>query len=220
MKVLVIGSNGKMGNLMCKTLEKYNISHLGIDINTRNIAVNFKADIIVDFSLPNALNDNLTLAKQLNCGIVIATTNHSVENQELIEAHSKNLPVFISPNFSLQFNTLIELIKHLSPLKNNVFVVAETHHKHKKDAPSGSAKLMLSTLEQMGILAHCTAFRVGEIVGEHSLKIYSPSEVLEIKHTALSRQTFCDGALSACRFLLKQKNGLFTMGDLILNDNM
>lgn len=219
MNVLVIGSSGKMGKLLCSTLKNLTIEHFGIDRTSREIPLSFKPTVIVDFSACEALKLNLDLAKKYKCPLIIATTGHSEENIKLIETESREIPIFISANFSLQFNVLLEMLQSVQVLNKDKVIIEETHHKYKKDAPSGSAKMLKTALEHMGIDAEVLSIRAGNIIGEHSVKFFAENEVLEIKHTALSRQVFCDAVVEVCNFMKNKKAGLYTMKDLLKYDN-
>ena len=219
MNVLLIGSKGKMGQMMANLLTKKNINFLGIDIDNRSEADNFPADVIIDFSSSNCLKDNLEIAVKKNIPIVIATTNHTEQNFKLINHFKDIIPIFMSSNFSLMFNVLLNIIDRLKLLNNCDFIVSDTHHKHKKDSPSGSCKDIIGKLEQIGVSPTVNSYRVGEIVGIHEIKIFSDYENLEIKHSVSNREVFCEGAFNACQFILTKKNGLFSMQDLIKNKN-
>ena len=212
MKILLIGSKGKMGQEMSKLLLQKNIQFFGIDQNDK-VDKKFCPDVILDFSCQSALQQNLDLAKFYKVPIVIATTNHTKQNVSIIKQHSKTLPVFMSSNFSVLFNVMLKMCKNLGG--NFEYVLTETHHKTKKDIPSGSAKMLIQNLKKNNISPKVVCHRVSDVVGEHELKIYSPNEILNICHTAFSRQVFCIGAKLACEFILKKNKGLFGMEDLI-----
>lgn len=215
MKVLLIGSNGKMGQKMQSLLSKFGHIFLGIDKGNRNDAKLFDADVAIDFSSSECLEENLLLAKEKHIPIVIATTNHSANNLQMIENYKNQIPIFLSANFSLMFQVLLEILDKLKPLSFCDFVVQDTHHKHKKDAPSGSCKEIIKKLEEIDVHPQISSFRVGEIVGIHDVKIFSENECLQISHQVFDREVFCQGALKAAEFLIDKKNGLFTMKDLI-----
>ena len=218
--IAIIGANGRMGTQMQQYLTKMNKSFVCIDIENRNN--NFSdIDGIIDFSSPIALKSNLIMAKQLKVPIVIGTTNHNNSNLLEIEKFSKNIPIFIDSNFSLQFNVLLKMLKSLSSLNNNEFLLQEIHHKNKKDSPSGSAKKMINKLNLIGVQPNVNVIRIADVVGEHSLKIYGQSEVLEIKHIAKSREIFCEGAVKALEFIKTKQKGLYNMEDLLnYNDSL
>ncbi|MBO5884366.1 MAG: NAD-binding protein, partial [Clostridia bacterium] len=139
MKIILIGSNGRMGKTMQEYLREKNIEFVAIDKNNRQELKNKTADIIVDFSTSEALAQNLEVAASKNIPIVVATTNHSLQNFNLFKVYKKRLAIFYSPNMSIQFNLIAEFIKKLKVLNDCDFVITETHHKQKKDKPSGSA---------------------------------------------------------------------------------
>ena len=215
MKILLIGCNGKMGQNMSTFLRKNEIEFFGIDRENRDDAILFSPDVILDFSSSVCLEDNLNLARQKACPIVVATTNHNEKNLKLIEEFKDEFPIFLASNFSILFNLMLKMLKNIKKDEKFDIIVEETHHKHKKDAPSGSCKEIIKILGEKGFSPEVCAFRAGEIIGEHSVKIIFNSEELQIKHTALNRQVFCEGALKACEFIVAKRSGLYSMGDLI-----
>lgn len=215
MRVLLVGDKGKMGQNMSQLLMKKGVEFLGIDRENRDDALAFSPDVILDFSSSACLKDNLNLARTKNCPIVVATTNHDENNLKLIEDFKNELPIFLSSNFSILFNLMLKMLKNIKKDENLDIIVEETHHRYKKDAPSGSCKEILKILNEKGFSPQVCAFRVGEIVGEHSVKIILNNESLHLAHTALNRQVFCEGALKACEFILSKKSGLYFMSDLV-----
>ncbi len=218
MKILLIGANGIMGKKMQEYLKTQNCDFFALDKENIQEYKNCDTDIILDFSSCYALEQNLKIAKEKNLPIVVGTTNHSEDNYKLINAYKNHLPIFISSNFSLGFNVMLEMLKNLQRLKDYQFVILEKHHKNKKDSPSGSAKTIQKNLKQNDINSSIISLRVGEVVGEHSLQIYGENEILEIKHTAQNKILFCEGAYKVCEFMLNKKNGLYSMEDMLKSD--
>ena len=212
MKVLLVGSKGKMGQEMSKLLLQKNIQFFGIDKNDK-VSKKFCPDVILDFSCQSALRQNLDLASFYKVPIVIATTNHTRQNLTIMKQHSKSLPVFMSANFSVLFNLMLKISKLLGG--DFEYVLTEMHHKTKKDKPSGSAKMLIKNLKKNDVIPKVVCHRVSNIVGTHELKIFAPNEQLSICHTAFSRQVFCSGALLACEYITKKENGFFSMEDLL-----
>lgn len=215
MKVLILGASGKMGQEMTKYLEMKDEKVVCVDKHNRELLNNTKVDIIVDFSTIYALGENLEYAQKNNTPIVIATTGHTKENLQKIKQVSKSIPVFLSSNFSLMFNVLNRLLRNIRLLKNCDFAIEEMHHKQKKDSPSGSAKMLVKTLNNQDITPQVVSLRLGNVVGEHKVHIVGDYESLTISHSAKNRQVFCQGAYTACKFLLTKKSGLFDMENLI-----
>ena len=197
---------------MSKLLMQKNIFFFGID-KQEKVDENFLPDVILDFSCAEALEKNLELSKKYGCPIVIATTNHNKDNIKDIKHHSKNYPVFLSANFSVLFNLMLKISKKLS--NNFEYILTETHHKNKKDIPSGSAKMLIKNLHKNKIKPRVVCNRTSDVVGIHELKIFAPNESLVLCHTATSRQVFCQGALLACQFVIKKSSGLFGMEDML-----
>lgn len=214
MNILLMGSNGKMGKQMQLFLKEKGCNFLAIDKHNLNMISGYKADVVVDFSLAQALEQNLKIAKRKKIPIVIGTTNHNKQNLQLINEYKKCIPIFLSSNFSEFFNILLSLINNLKLIKSNQFVVTEKHHKQKQDKPSGSAKQIIKKLNLINIKPRVVCYRVGNIVGEHSIGIYGDNETLLLKHSALNRQVFCSGAYKACEFILNKPNGLYGMENL------
>lgn len=211
MKILIFGANGKMGQEMQKYLSKIGEDFVCIDKNNRNLLSSQKADMIIDFSSKDALKDNLLYAQNSKTPIVIATTGHTKENLASIKKASKNIAILLSSNFSLMFNFLNVILKNVKMFSSCDFVLQEMHHKHKKDSPSGSAKMLIKTLKIQNIRPKVVSFRLGNFVGEHKVQIVDDYENLTFSHSVLSRQVFCHGGYIACKFLKDKNSGLYSM---------
>ena len=190
-------------------------------------------DIIIDFSAPEATRQLLPFAKEFNIPIVIATTGLSDYDIQAIIGVSNHIPVFQSANMSVEVCLIKNILASIAPkLRDSDIEISETHHNRKKDAPSGTAKMFADAIvDSLGeSKAKCiygrtgkrekgeigiSALRGGNIVGEHSIFFFGQYETLEIKHSALSRDLFAEGALKASEFLLKQGPGFYNMDDMI-----
>lgn len=215
MKILLIGSNGRMGKQMQSYMKQKNIDFWAVDKSNFDTALNCDFDILVDFSTAEAVKQNLNLALKKCKPILIATTNHNAENEHMITCASKQIAVAVCPNLSIGIATVYKMIEQFKPVANYDFVVNEIHHKNKKDSPSGTAKQIVEILKQNGITPAVNAVRAANIVGTHRISAYGENEILEIKHTALSRDCFCDGAILVCQKLLKKPAGLYYIKDLL-----
>lgn len=214
MKVLIIGCQGRMGKKLTEYCIDNNIDCCGVDVQDKKL--NFgEVDVVIDFSTKDALYDNLLFAYKHNLPIIVATTGHDNNAYQLMSHYAKSIPIMVAPNLSLQFNVMCSLVKKLGLLKDNQFVLQETHHKNKKDAPSGSAKQLIDILSKIDILPMTYSVRAGDVVGEHKLDIYGEQEKLSIQHIATDRIVYCKGALCAAEYILTKQNGLYTMENLI-----
>ena len=195
-----------------------------------------KPDAIIDFSHPALLDSLLDYAVKNDIPAVICTTGLSREQILRIEYESKQIPLFFSANMSLGVNLLIDLVCRASKILEDNFdiEIIEKHHNQKLDAPSGTALAIADAIsdavtfepeytydrhsvrkkrDKREIGIH--AVRGGTIVGEHDVIFAGTDEVIEIKHSASSKEVFAVGAVRAAIYLINQKPGLYAMKDLI-----
>ena len=198
---------------------------------------NGEADAVIDFSSPAALNGLLDFAKSRKIPLVLATTGYTPEQIAQIGAAAVEVPIFRSANMSLGINVLLELVKKAANVLGDSYdiEIVERHHRRKVDAPSGTALMIADaaasacghdseyvferhsirqprTKKEIGI----SAVRGGTIVGEHEIIFAGHDEVMEIKHTALSRDIFASGAIEAAKFMSRvTAPGLYDMSHLI-----
>lgn len=194
-----------------------------------------KADVIIDFSHPNNLNDILSYALKNKTKLVIATTGYNDEQLAKINNASKQIPIFQSYNTSYGIQMMNRILRHVAKefyQADYDIEIFERHHNQKIDAPSGTAKLLYEVMEEeiggttpvydrsslhekrkheeIGI----QAIRGGTIFGEHTVMFAGVDEIIEIKHTALSKEVFVQGAISAAYALADKDNGLYTLKTL------
>lgn len=195
-----------------------------------------RADVIIDFSHPSSLSESLALAERMGIPVVIATTGLSGGQQEEIRARSNKIPVFLSFNMSLGVNLMLRLVKEAAALLYGDFdmEIVEKHHNRKLDAPSGTALMLADAISQalpekpryvydrharhmkrekaeIGI----ASLRGGTIVGEHEVLFAGKDELIEIRHTAMSKDIFAVGALRAAEFMIGKPPGLYNMDHLV-----
>ena len=196
-----------------------------------------EADVVIDFSSPAALDGLLGFAKSTGTALVLATTGYTPEQVAQIGAAACEVPVFRSANMSLGINVLLELVKKAASILGDSYdiEIVERHHRRKVDAPSGTALMIADAAaascgheteyvynrhdvrhprgkKEIGI----SAVRGGTIVGEHEIIFAGHDEVMEIKHTALSREIFAQGAIEAAKFMAGVKvPGLYDMSRLV-----
>lgn len=211
-QLLLIGAEGKFGREISRIIEEEKteftligkvsspLSKLGCDISP----FLSQADVILDVSVPSSLEKNLPLIVQEKVPLVIGTTGHSQEQLARIEKASLDIPVLISPNFSLGIHILQSLLQKMPA---GEYTIEERHHLHKKDKPSGTA-LLLKELLLGNIKLHSE--RIGDVIGDHKIILSLPHETISLSHTASSRTAFAYGALKACTFLYHKSKGLYT----------
>lgn len=231
---IIIHGTGAMGRLIKETGENHK------DVKITGFADELTAetgDIIIDFSHYSRLESLLDYSKNKRIPLIIATTGYSDEILKKIEETAKKVPILLSSNMSLGVNLLNDILERIVPVlyENYDIEVIEKHHNKKIDSPSGTAKTLVETIEkscpermkeqygregnrkreknEIGI----HSFRGGTIVGEHSILFCGEDEIIEIKHTAMSKKIFAVGALKAAEFLIGKEAGIYTMKDIFEN---
>ena len=194
-----------------------------------------EADAVIDFSSPAALDGLLDFARRTGTPLVLATTGYTPEQVAQIGAAALEVPIFRSANMSLGINVLLELVKKAASVLGDSYdiEIVERHHRRKVDAPSGTALMIADAAasgheteyvferhsvrqprdkKEIGI----SAVRGGTIVGEHEIIFAGHDEIMEIRHTALSREIFAQGAVEAAKFMATvNAPGLYDMSQLV-----
>ncbi|WP_373080435.1 4-hydroxy-tetrahydrodipicolinate reductase [Fusobacterium varium] len=231
---IIIHGTGTMGRLIKETAE--NNENIRIAGFTDELATE-TGDVIIDFSHYSRLNSLLDYSKEKRIPLVIATTGYSNEILKKIKEAAREIPVLLSSNMSLGVSLLNDILERIVPVLygNYDIEVIEKHHNKKVDSPSGTAKNLIETIkkscsetmrEQYGregnrkrekneIGIH--SLRGGTIIGEHSVLFCGEDEVIEIKHTAMSKKIFAVGALKAAEFLIGKEAGIYTMKNIFEN---
>lgn len=198
--------------------------------------VTVKADVIIDFSHPSCLVPIMNYSAENKIPVVVCTTGLSPEQKAYMASKASETAVFFSANMSLGVNVLIDLAKKATVVLEDNFdiEIVEAHHNRKLDAPSGTALYIADSInesckqskeyiydrhsvrkkrEKREIGIH--AIRGGTIVGEHTVIFAGNDEIIELKHTALSRDVFAEGAIAAAKFMTGKAPGMYDMNDLI-----
>lgn len=246
MKILICGVGGRMGREVAKMAldgVRGAVPVAGFDIvpmDTREFrtytdwsAVEETPDCIIDFSHHTGTAALLEYACAKKIPAVIATTGHTEEEQALIVAASKQIPVFHSANMSLGIALLVELAKTTAKMFPDADIeIIEKHHNRKLDAPSGTALLLANAIKEVRTKAKLVfgrsgqakrekdeigvhAIRMGNIIGEHEVIVGTDTQTITLKHEAHSRALFAEGALAAAEFLIAQPAGMYDMKSMI-----
>jgi|TARA_B110000027_G_scaffold4629_1_gene4240 4-hydroxy-tetrahydrodipicolinate reductase len=218
-----------------KTINR-KVAGIKLDLNTE---LAFKTtDVIVDFTVPKCTLDILKIASKLKKKVVIGTTGFTQKDESLIRKFSKKIPILKAGNMSLGINLLMYLTEITSKSLNDEYLskVFEVHHKYKKDYPSGTALMLgkgiangknknLYNLIGKKFLnrksfpyskkINFNSIRKGEIIGEHEVTFSSGKEIIKLNHEAFDRSLYSDGALTAAKWLINKKPGLYSMRDLL-----
>jgi 4-hydroxy-tetrahydrodipicolinate reductase len=197
-----------------------------------------KADVIIDFTVPNCTLEILKIASKLKKKVVIGTTGFNRGQEKQIKKFSKKIPILKAGNMSLGVNLLMYLTEITSKSLGDEYLskIFEVHHKHKKDYPSGTALMLGKGIADgknkdlynlmgkkffnkksfpYGNKINFNSIRKGEIIGEHEVKFSSGKEIITLNHEAFDRTLYSDGALTASQWLMKKRPGLYSMRDLL-----
>lgn len=245
LKVIINGYSGTMGKVLTKCVNEDKDLQLVCGASKDILDVPFKtyykmseveelADVIIDFSHHSTIEDTLNYATKTKTPLVIATTGFNDEELGKIKEASNIIPIFHSSNMSLGVNVLIKLVKEAAKALNKFDIeIIEKHHNKKLDAPSGTAVMIANGVKEVlpdskyvygrhgrsdkrnsnEIGIH--AVRCGTIVGEHTTIFAGHDEVVEIKHTAQSKDIFAKGSIEAAKFLVKQEAGYYNMNNML-----
>ena len=251
-KVGIVGSTGRMGkHLIENTMEDEALTLAGLHVfdelktdvpddvlitNSMDALLEV-CDVIIDFSAPVATEALCEAALKNPTPLVVATTGFTEHQQNLLTQASKEMPVLYSSNMSAGIALLKQLVEQVSAtLKDFDIEIVEQHHRHKVDAPSGTALTLAEfaakgrgldldevrvsgrdgqvgarTKDEIAVMA----LRGGDIVGRHTVGFYNDGEFLELNHTATSRETFSKGAIRAAKWLVDQPAGFYTINDCL-----
>ena len=207
--------NPSIGKDIGEILEKGKIGKK-IESDFKKIAS--ACDSLIEFTSSEATMKHIKIACDKKVSMVIGTTAFSSQQLEEIKEASKKIPIVFSPNMSVGANVLFKLAEQASLALGEVYEasITEAHHKHKKDAPSGTAKRLGEAVSKVrGKMPEIKSIREGEIVGDHSVIFKGKSETIELTHRARSRDVFAEGALAAAKFLASKGPGLYNMYDVI-----
>jgi len=221
-RVLLIGAAGRMG----KTVRDLAASDPNIgtiaecDLGDPIEGGMKNCDVAIDFSHADAIDEICRAALHDHKPLVIGTTGHSQEQRRMIDDAAKSLPIVLASNFSVGVNVLFFLTRKAAELLGQDFhpEIIETHHKMKKDAPSGTAKTLagvLKTAQQIEGEIPIQSIRKSDVVGEHTVIFSGPGERLELTHRAASREIFARGALRAAKWIMGKPPGLYSMQDVL-----
>ncbi|MDX8130192.1 4-hydroxy-tetrahydrodipicolinate reductase [Methylomonas sp. OY6] len=262
-RIAVVGASGRMGLCLLKAAlaaenaeltvavsrpdslalgkdagELAGVSAAGIKVCDDLAALTNKFDVLIDFTRPDASMDYVEICRQAGKKIVIGTTGYSEAQKAAIAEAAQDVAIVIAPNFSVGVNLSLKLLEMTAKVMGDYtdIEVIEAHHRHKVDAPSGTALRMGEVVAAaLGRdLKDCAIYgregdtgardrktigfstiRAGDIVGEHTVMFADEGERVEITHKATSRMTFANGAVRAAAWLADKQSGLFDMQDVL-----
>ncbi|MFW0883933.1 4-hydroxy-tetrahydrodipicolinate reductase [Candidatus Acidulodesulfobacterium sp. H_13] len=264
MNVIVCGSKGRMGSAIISLIAGYDnlsfiggvdSSYIGDEITSEHsdrfltlkeallLTKKIENRVIIDFTSRNASMANAEEAASHNVPIVVGSTGFSAEDVKIIEGYGERIPVVLSGNMSLGINVLLNVVYEVSKYLGSDYdcEIIEMHHRRKKDAPSGTAKMLAESvakqrnvdLSENVVFGRCgdigerkkdeigiSSVRAGDIIGEHKVIFAGNEETIEVSHKAISRNNFARGAIKAAVWIGEKNKGFYDMRDVLgLNKN-
>jgi 4-hydroxy-tetrahydrodipicolinate reductase len=239
-KIAVAGASGRMGQSIIQSIEQSDKTTLGVTLdkgdNLNSVIDQF--DVLVDFTRPEATLDYLAVCIASGKSMVIGTTGFDDAGLQMIKDAGTKIPVVFAPNMSVGVNLSLKLLEMAAKVigEESDIEIVEAHHRHKVDAPSGTALKMGEVVANaLGRdLSKCAVYgregiekprdrqtigfstiRGGDVVGEHTVSFFMEGERVEITHKASSRMTFANGAIRASAWLQGKPAGLYSMQDIL-----
>ena len=261
--IAIFGANGRMGRVLIEAIEqsaedklaaasvRTTSSFVGLDVGElagigkkgllvcADLSAHIeKVDVMIDFTLPAALTENLAFCVTHNKPIIIGTTGLNTQQKMALDSASKLIPIVFAANYSVGVNLMLNLVRKAAAVMADTadIEILETHHRFKKDAPSGTAMAIGEAIaDEIGRdLSECAVYgregetgernhqtigfatvRAGDVVGEHTALFADIGERLEITHKASSRLTFAKGAVKAASWVINKPAGLYNMQDVL-----
>ena len=241
MKVAILGAAGRMGHMLCDLVDRSEELELVAKCDVREEYPRTwpaETEAVIDFTFHAAVPENITKAAEDGVVYILGTTGLTAEEQAAVDAAAKKIPVVQSGNFSLGINLLLGLVRKASEILGVEYdcEVVEMHHRHKKDAPSGTALMLakaaadgrgqdfddVSVFGREGIVGErpqgeiaVHALRGGSVIGDHTVMFAGDVERVELVHKAQSREAFAAGALRAALWAADKAPGLYNMRDVL-----
>ena len=241
MKVAILGAAGRMGHMLCDLVDRSEELELVAKCDVREEYPRTwpaETEAVIDFTFHAAVPENITKAAEDGVVYILGTTGLTDEEQSAVDAAAKKIPVVQSGNFSLGINLLLGLVRKASEILGVEYdcEVVEMHHRHKKDAPSGTALMLakaaadgrgqdfddVSVFGREGIVGErpqgeiaVHALRGGSVIGDHTVMFAGDVERVELVHKAQTREAFAAGALRAALWAADKAPGLYNMRDVL-----
>ncbi len=260
--IAILGAAGRMGQIIIRCVKQFQKLHLvgavesdncsslgrdagfvagigdiGVILSTNIAEAAHQADVLIDFSFPSATAEHVMLIADTGKAMVIGTTGLDRQEAGCVKKASTVIPIVWAPNMSMGVNLLFSLVAKTAAILGNYDIeIIETHHRHKKDAPSGTALRLAESaasardLKSEAIITHgrhgqvgekpdgqigIHAVRTGDVIGDHTVIFAADGERIELTHRASSRECFAIGSLKAAEWVSKRKPGLYTMQDVL-----
>lgn len=223
--IFLIGATGRMGQALQDVARQSKSIKIIGGIGRKNAGPLFqkqfpnktpRANVVIDFSSTDIFVKTLEWCVKHKMALVSGVTGISEEQEKLLKLAAKKIPILWAPNMSVGVAIVKKILMEINIPSDFDVHLLEYHHRHKKDAPSGTAKDLANILKKKTKKwTGTSSIRGGGIFGVHRIDLMAESEVVSIEHQALDRQVFAKGAITAAEWLVQQKSGLYSMQDVL-----
>ncbi len=212
----LIGASGRTGKEIQAVMSEKNYNCV-FTFTTNGENFSAVPELLIDFSLPEVFEKTIFYTKKFKVPLIIGTTGLSANQIDELKLLSKEIPVVQSYNFSIGVQLLLKCVDLINSKVDDWDIeISETHHRFKKDKPSGTALMIKNILKKD---LNISSQRIGNVPGDHTVQFGNLGEVLTVSHRAISRRAFAEGVLLATEFLKKKKNGFFSFTDVVFEHN-
>lgn len=209
----IIGASGRLGSEVKNVLNEAGHELVfQYDIDGEQYIEN--PEILIDCSLPDVFEKTIGYQSSFHTPLIVATTGLSEQQLSQLKSLSNNYPVVQSYNYSIGIQVLLKLSAiAFDKLKDWDIEITETHHRFKKDKPSGTAKMIQDIVKEKNV--NISSLRLGNVAGDHTISFGGLGEVLSITHSATSRRTFAEGILKSAEFVIEKGKGFYSFTDVV-----
>jgi 4-hydroxy-tetrahydrodipicolinate reductase len=211
----IVGFSGRMGREIASLFQEKG-HNLVFRCDDKSSEITSEPEVVIDFSLSNALDKTIEIVRRFKCPLITGVTGYSEAQMTQIRNLAKAVAVVQSFNYSIGIQLMLKLTGLLKePLRDWDVEISETHHRFKKDKPSGTAQMLAAALERPVAIS---SLRLGNVPGDHTITFGGLGETLSITHRVLSRRTFAEGVLLSAEFARKFTYGYFTFTDVLFHN--
>ena len=209
----IIGVSGRLGSEVKNVLNEAG-HNLVFQYDVDGEVMTESPEVIIDCSLPDVFEKTIVYQHTYKTSLIVATTGLSEQQLKSLKSISEEYPLVQSYNYSIGIQVMLKLSEMaFDKLKDWDIEITETHHRFKKDKPSGTAKMIQEVVKEKNV--NISSLRLGNVAGDHTISFGGLGEVLSITHSATSRRTFAEGILKSAEFIINKDKGYYSFTDVV-----
>lgn len=209
----IVGASGRLGSEVKNVMNEAG-HKLVLQYDIDGEVITESPELVIDCSLPDVFEKTIAYQNSYKCPLIVATTGLSEQQINQLKSIAKDYPIVQSYNYSIGIQVLLKLSEMaFDRLKDWDIEITETHHRFKKDKPSGTAKMIQEIVKEKNV--NVSSLRLGNVAGDHTISFGGLGEVLSITHSATSRRTFAEGILKSAEFIINKDKGFYSFTDVV-----